>query len=151
MWKRFPPEIKARDEQTGVWAAAIAIFRPALSHYPWHDRRGRSPLLLENMIETGCRVSESFRACRIPDVPWQHAVEMSSRLPKTMCVLTLVKDGVHRRAPGGYRGLIMAVAELGARGRKRVFAPARPPKQVRRLARRRDESPARISAGRPSR
>ena len=31
-----------------------------------------------------------------PDVPWQHAVELSSRLARDDVVLTLVKDGDHR-------------------------------------------------------
>ena len=48
-----------------------------------------------------------------PDVPWQHAVELSSRLAHDDVVLTLVKDGDHRLSrPEDIERLIAAVAEF---------------------------------------
>ena len=62
MWKRFPPEIKREIEQTGAWA------RPSqYSDQPYLITRslieeGRSHLLLDNMIETGCPVRRAVAA-----------------------------------------------------------------------------------------
>ncbi|MGD0026494.1 MAG: alpha/beta hydrolase, partial [Xanthobacteraceae bacterium] len=47
------------------------------------------------------------------DVPWQHAVELTSRLACDDVVLTLVKDGDHRLSrPEDIARLIGAVAEF---------------------------------------
>src|ERR1700689_3061262 len=95
MWKRFTPEIKRELEQTGVWA------RPSqYSPEPYLVTRqlieeGRHHLLLGGMIETGCPV-RILQGVEDPDVPWQHAVELTSRLASDDVVLTLVKDGDHR-------------------------------------------------------
>jgi pimeloyl-ACP methyl ester carboxylesterase len=112
MWKRFPPEVKREIEQTGVWA------RPSqYSDQPYLITRGlieegRSHLLLENMIETGCPV-RILQGVQDPDVPWQHAVELSSRFAQDDVVLTLVKDGDHRLSrPEDIERLIAAVAEF---------------------------------------
>ena len=112
MWKRFPPEIKREIEQTGVWA------RPSqYSDQPYLITRGlieegRSHLLLDNMIETGCPV-RILQGVQDPDVPWQHAVELSSRFAQDDVVLTLVKDGDHRLSrPEDIERLIAAVAEF---------------------------------------
>ena len=112
MWKRFPPEIKREIEQTGVWA------RPSqYSDQPYLITRGlieegRSHLLLDNMIETGCPV-RILQGVQDPDVPWQHAVELSSRFAQDDVVLTLVKDGDHRLSrPEDIERLITAVAEF---------------------------------------
>ena len=112
MWKRFPPEIKREIEQAGVWA------RPSqYSDQPYLITRGlieegRSHLLLDNMIETGCPV-RILQGVQDPDVPWQHAVELSSRFAQDDVVLTLVKDGDHRLSrPEDIEGLIAAVAEF---------------------------------------
>ena len=37
-----------------------------------------------------------LQGVRDPDVPWQHAVDLVSRLARDDVVLTLVKDGDHR-------------------------------------------------------
>jgi pimeloyl-ACP methyl ester carboxylesterase len=112
MWKRFPPEIKREIEESGSWS------RPSTySPEPYPITRGlieeaRHHLLLGGMIETGCPV-RILQGVADPDVPWQHAVELTSRLARDDVVLTLVKDGNHRlsRAEDIER-LIAAVAEF---------------------------------------
>jgi pimeloyl-ACP methyl ester carboxylesterase len=112
MWKRFPPEVKREIEDTGVWA------RPSqYSDQPYPITRGlieegRRHLLLDGMIETGCPV-RILQGVRDPDVPWQHAVELTSRFARDDVVLTLVKDGDHRLSrPEDIERLIAAVAEF---------------------------------------
>jgi pimeloyl-ACP methyl ester carboxylesterase len=112
MWKRFPPEVKREIEDTGVWA------RPSeYSDEPYPITRGlieegRRHLLLGGMIETGCPV-RILQGVQDPDVPWQHAVELTSRFARDDVVLTLVKDGDHRLSrPEDIERLIAAVAEF---------------------------------------
>jgi pimeloyl-ACP methyl ester carboxylesterase len=112
MWKRFPPEAKREIEATGVWA------RPSqYSDEPYLITRnliedGRRHLLLDGMIETGCPV-RILQGVQDPDVPWQHAVELTSRFARDDVVLTLVKDGDHRLSrPEDIDRLIAAVAEF---------------------------------------
>jgi pimeloyl-ACP methyl ester carboxylesterase len=111
MWKRFPPEIKLKIEQTGIWA------RPSqYSEEPYPITRGlieegRKHLLLDGMIETGCPV-RILQGVQDPDVPWQHTVELTSRFARDDVVLTLIKDGDHRLSrPEDIERLIAAVAE----------------------------------------
>jgi pimeloyl-ACP methyl ester carboxylesterase len=111
MWKRFPPEIKLKIEQTGVWA------RPSqYSEEPYPITRGlieegRKHLLLDGMIETGCPV-RILQGVQDPDVPWQHTLELTSRFARDDVVLTLIKDGDHRLSrPEDIERLIAAVAE----------------------------------------
>jgi pimeloyl-ACP methyl ester carboxylesterase len=112
MWKRLPPAIKRELEEKGVWE------RPSeYSEEPYRITRalieeGRSHLLLGGMIETGCPV-RILQGVEDPDVPWQHAVEIVSRLASDDVVLTLVKDGDHRLSrPEDIERLITAVAEF---------------------------------------
>ena len=112
MWKRFPPEVRREIEHKGVWA------RPSqYSGEPYLITRGlieeaRNHLLLGGMIETGCPV-RILQGVQDPDVPWQHAVELSSRFARDDVVLTLVKDGDHRLSrPEDIERLIAAVAEF---------------------------------------
>jgi len=112
MWKRFTPEIKRELEQTGVWA------RPSqYSAEPYLVTRqliedGRKHLLLGGLIETGCPV-RILQGVEDADVPWQHAVELTSRLASDDVVLTLVKDGDHRLSrPEDIERLIQAVKEF---------------------------------------
>ena len=73
---------------------------------------GRNHLLLGGMIETGCPV-RILQGVQDPDVPWNHAVELTSRLAQDDVVLTLVKDGDHRLSrPEDLERLIKAVAEF---------------------------------------
>jgi pimeloyl-ACP methyl ester carboxylesterase len=112
MWKRFPSEVKRQIELNGIWA------RPSqYSEEPYPITRdlieeGRRHLLLDGMIETGCPV-RILQGVQDPDVPWQHAVELSARFARDDVVLTLVKDGDHRLSrPEDMERLIAAVAEF---------------------------------------
>jgi pimeloyl-ACP methyl ester carboxylesterase len=94
MWQRFPEKVKREIEQKGVW------HRPSDYGDPYPITRtlieeGRNHLLLGGMIETGCPV-RILQGVQDPDVPWNHAVELTSRLAQDDVVLTLVKDGDHR-------------------------------------------------------
>ena len=111
MWQRFPPAIKKEIKEKGVW------LRPSDYGEPYPITRtlieeGRDHLLLGGMIETGCPV-RILQGVQDPDVPWNHAVALTSRLAQDDVVLTLVKDGDHRlsRAEDIER-LIKAVAEF---------------------------------------
>src|SRR5579864_4451009 len=112
MWKRFTPEIKRELEDKGVWA------RPSqYSPEPYLVTRrlieeGRQHLLLGGLIETACPV-RILQGVEDPDVPWRHAVELTSRLASDDVVLTLVKDGDHRLSrPEDIERLIAAVKEF---------------------------------------
>jgi pimeloyl-ACP methyl ester carboxylesterase len=112
MWKRFTPAIKRELEENGVWA------RPSeYSPEPYLVTRqlieeGRNHLLLGGLIETGCPV-RILQGVEDADVPWQHAVELTSRLACDDVVLTLVKDGDHRLSrPEDIERLIGAMKEF---------------------------------------
>jgi pimeloyl-ACP methyl ester carboxylesterase len=114
MWKKFSPEVKRQIETTGAWE------RPSeYSVEPYLITRGliedgRRHLLLGGLIETGCPV-RILQGVQDPDVPWQHAMELSSRLARDDVVMTLVKDGDHRLSrPEDIERLIAAVQELSA-------------------------------------
>jgi pimeloyl-ACP methyl ester carboxylesterase len=95
MWQRFSPQIKQAIEQDGAWE------RPSrYGDEPYPITRelieeGRHHLLLDGMIETGCPI-RVLQGVQDPDVPWQHAVDLTARLAQDDVVLTLVKDGDHR-------------------------------------------------------
>ena len=112
MWQRFPPEIRREIEEKGAWA------RPSqYSEEPYLITRGlieegRRHLLLDGLIETGCPV-RILQGVQDPDVPWQHAVDLTARFARDDVVLTLVKDGDHRLSrPEDIERLIAAVAEF---------------------------------------
>ena len=112
MWKRFSPEVKRQIEVEGAWQ------RPSqYSEAPYAITRGliedgRKHLLLGGLIETGCPV-RILQGVKDPDVPWQHAMELSSRLSRDDVVMTLVKDGDHRLSrPEDIERLIATVAEF---------------------------------------
>jgi len=111
MWQRFPAKVKKEIEQNGVW------LRPSEYGEPYPITRalieeGRNHLLLGRMIETGCPV-RILQGVQDPDVPWNHAVELTSRLAQDDVVLTLVKDGDHRLSrPEDLARLIKAVREF---------------------------------------
>jgi len=112
MWKKFSLEVKRQIETEGAWQ------RPSqYSEAPYPITRnlieeGRKHLMLGGLIETGCPV-RILQGVQDPDVPWQHAVELSSRLARDDVVLTLVKDGDHRLSrPEDIERLIAAVAEF---------------------------------------
>ena len=111
MWQRFPAKVKKEIETEGVWA------RPSDYGEPYPITRalieeGRNHLLLGSMIETGCPV-RILQGVQDPDVPWNHAVELTSRLAQDDVVLSLVKDGDHRLSrPEDLERLIKAVGEF---------------------------------------
>ena len=112
MWQRFPAAVKREIEEKGVW------LRPSeYSEGPYPITRGliedgRNHLLLGGMIETGCPV-RILQGVLDPDVPWQHAVDLTSHLAQDDVVLTLVKDGDHRLSrPEDIERLIRAVVEF---------------------------------------
>jgi pimeloyl-ACP methyl ester carboxylesterase len=112
MWKRFPAEVQRQIAQTGAWE------RPsAYSDEPYLITRGliedgRRHLLRDSMIETGCPV-RILQGVQDPDVPWQHAVDLTARFAQDDVVLTLVKDGDHRLSrPEDIERLLAAVAEF---------------------------------------
>ena len=112
MWKKFSPEAKRQIETEGAW------LRPSqYSEAPYPVtlgliEEGRRHLLLGGLIETGCPV-RILQGVQDPDVPWQHAIELTSRLAHDDVVLTLVKDGDHRLSrPEDIERLIAAVAEF---------------------------------------
>ena len=111
MWQRFPPKVKNEIETGGVWLRPSEYGEP----YPITQRlieEGRNHLLLGGMIETGCPV-RILQGVQDPDVPWNHAVALTSRLAQDDVVLTLVKDGDHRLSrPEDIERLIKAVAEF---------------------------------------
>jgi pimeloyl-ACP methyl ester carboxylesterase len=111
MWQRFPDAVKQQLAEQGVW------LRPSEYGEPYPITRGlieegRKHLLLGGMIETGCPV-RILQGVQDPDVPWQHAVALTSRLAQDDVVLTLVKDGDHRLSrPEDLERLIKAVGEF---------------------------------------
>jgi pimeloyl-ACP methyl ester carboxylesterase len=112
MWQRFSPEIRRQIEETGAWE------RPSrYGDEPYPITRalieeGRRHLLLDGMIETGCPV-RILQGVQDPDVPWQHAVDLTARLAQDDVVLTLVKDGDHRLSrPEDIERMLAAVAEF---------------------------------------
>ena len=104
---------EAPDRDHRLLAAAVGIF----ANEPYVITRGliedgRKHLLLGGLIETGCPV-RILQGVQDPDVPWQHAMELSSRLARDDVVMTLVKDGDHRLSrPEDIERLIAAVKEL---------------------------------------
>ena len=112
MWQQFPANVRRAIERDGAWA------RPSdYSPEPYLITRrlieeGRDHLLLGDMIETGCPV-RILQGVKDPDVPWRHAVDLTSRLARDDVVLTLVKDGDHRLSrPEDLERLIRAVKEF---------------------------------------
>jgi pimeloyl-ACP methyl ester carboxylesterase len=112
MWRRFSAEIRQEIEQKGFWARPSAYGEEPYPISRDLIEEGRQHLLLGGMIETGCPV-RILQGVQDPDVPWQHAVELTSRFAQDDVVLTLVKDGDHRLSrPEDIERLLAAVAEF---------------------------------------
>jgi pimeloyl-ACP methyl ester carboxylesterase len=112
MWNQFSPAMKRDIEEKGEW------LRPSeYSEEPYPITRalieeGRQHLMLGGLIEPGCPV-HILQGVQDPDVPWQHAQELVTRLSRDDVVLTLIKDGDHRLSrPEDIERLIAAVAEF---------------------------------------
>jgi pimeloyl-ACP methyl ester carboxylesterase len=112
MWKQMSADVRRQLTQTGSWLRP-SVYDPG--GYPITRtliEEGRNHLLMGGMIETGCPV-RILQGVRDEDVPWQHAVELTSRFARDDVVLTLVKDGDHRLSrPEDIERLIVAVAEF---------------------------------------
>jgi pimeloyl-ACP methyl ester carboxylesterase len=112
MWKNFSPEVKRQIETEGSWQRPSHYSESAYPITRGLIEDGRKHLLLGGLIETGCPV-RILQGVQDADVPWQHAVELSSRLARDDVVLTLVKDGDHRLSrPEDIERLVAAVAEF---------------------------------------
>jgi pimeloyl-ACP methyl ester carboxylesterase len=112
MWKQFSPEVRREIEKTGAWQRPSQYSEEPYPITKALIEEGRDHLLLGGLIETGCPV-RILQGARDADVPWQHAVELTSRLAHDDVVLTLVKDGDHRLSrPEDIERLIAAVAEF---------------------------------------
>lgn len=116
MWKRFPPEVRRELETTGRWLRPTdydtgphVITRQLIEE-------GRNHLLLGGLIETGCPV-RILQGVQDPDVPWQHAMALVSRLARDDVVLTLVKDGDHRLSrPDDIARILHAIEDMETTG-----------------------------------
>ena len=112
MWKKFPASIKKELEDTGMWTRHSEYDPGGYQITKLLIDEGRNHLLLGSMIETGCPV-RILQGALDPDVPWQHAVELVSRLAQDDVVLTMVKDGDHRLSrPEDLERLMKVVEEL---------------------------------------
>ncbi len=112
MWKKFSPQVKRQIETEGSWQRPSQYSEGVYPITRGLIEGGRRYLLLGGLIETGCPV-RILQGVQDTDVPWQHAVELSSRLARDDVVLTLVKDGDHRLSrPEDIERLIAAVAEF---------------------------------------
>jgi pimeloyl-ACP methyl ester carboxylesterase len=112
IWKRMSPAIQKEVLDEGVWLRPSAYDEAGYPITRALIEEGRKHLLLNGMIETGCPV-RILQGVRDEDVPWQHAVELTSRFARDDIVLTLVKDGDHRLSrPEDIERLIAAVAEF---------------------------------------
>jgi pimeloyl-ACP methyl ester carboxylesterase len=112
MWQRFSPEIRRQIETTGAWERPSRYGEEPYPITRGLIEEGRAHLLLDGLIETGCPV-RILQGVADPDVPWQHAVDLTARLAQDDVVLTLVKDGDHRLSrPEDLERLLAAVAEF---------------------------------------
>jgi len=112
MWKQFSPEVRREIEKTGAWQRPSQYSEEPYPITKALIEEGRDHLLLGGLIETGCPV-RILQGVKDEDVPWQHAVELTSRLAHDDVVLTLVKDGDHRLSRSeDIERLIAAVAEF---------------------------------------
>ena len=112
MWKRFTPAIKRELAEMGVWRRPSAYSSEPYLITSQLIEEGRKHLLLGGMIETGCPV-RILQGVEDSDVPWGHAIELTSRLACDDVVLTLVKDGDHRLSrPEDIERLIRAIEEF---------------------------------------
>jgi pimeloyl-ACP methyl ester carboxylesterase len=112
MWKNFSKEARREIGENGVWYRPSEYGDP----YPITKRlieEGRNHLVLGATIDVGCPV-RILQGVQDPDVPWQHALRLSHRLPAEDVVLTMIQDGDHRLSrPQDISRIIAAIAEIG--------------------------------------
>ena len=117
LWKEFPEDVRHQIESTGRYE------RPSeYSDAPYIYTRdliedGRKHLVLGGTIDPGCPV-RILQGMQDADVPWQHVMELVSRLPVSDVTLTLIRDGDHRlsREQDIEGRLLPALAEFGIGG-----------------------------------
>jgi pimeloyl-ACP methyl ester carboxylesterase len=111
MWKGFSREARREIEENGVWHRPSEYGDP----YPITKNlieEGRGHLILGAAIDVGCPV-RILQGAQDPDVPWQHAMRLTHRLPAEDVVLTMIQDGDHRLSrPQDIARIIAAVAEM---------------------------------------
>jgi pimeloyl-ACP methyl ester carboxylesterase len=112
MWQRFSPEVRRQIEDEGAWERPSRYGETSYPITRGLIEDGRHHLLLDGLIETGCPV-RILQGVQDPDVPWQHAVDLTARLAQDDVVLTLVKDGDHRLSrPEDLERMLAVVAEF---------------------------------------
>jgi len=112
MWKQFSPAIKRDIETKGEWIRPSEYDSGGYPITRGLIEDGRKHLMLGHLIEPGCPV-HILQGVQDPDVPWQHAQELVTRLSRDDVVLTLIKDGDHRLSrPEDIERLIAAVKEF---------------------------------------
>jgi len=112
MWRRLPKPVKREIEEKGVWMRPSAYGEEPYPITKGLIEDGREHLILGGLIENRCPV-HILQGVQDPDVPWQHAIELVSRLSSDDVVLTLIKDGDHRLSrPEDIERLIAAVKEF---------------------------------------
>jgi pimeloyl-ACP methyl ester carboxylesterase len=111
MWKAFSAEIRDEIMSKGVWHRPSAYGDPQpITRRLIED--GRQNLVLTGSINTGCPI-RILQGAQDPDVPWQHAFELTHRLPSEDVVLTMIQDGDHRLSrPQDIARLLATVTEL---------------------------------------
>ena len=111
MWKGFSREARREIEEKGIWHRPSDYGDP----YPITKNlieEGRNHLILGAAIDVGCPV-RIVQGAQDPDVPWQHAMRLTHRLPAEDVVLTMIQDGDHRLSrPQDIARIIAAVAEM---------------------------------------
>lgn len=112
MWKKMQPKVRKEIEENGFWLRPSEYDPGGYKITRALIEEGRKHLLLGGLIETGCPV-RILQGVKDEDVPWQHAMELSSRLAQDDVVMTLVKDGDHRLSrPEDLERMIAAVKEF---------------------------------------
>jgi len=111
MWKAFSQQIRDEIMTKGVWHRPSDYGRSQpITRKLIED--GRRNLVLTGSITTGCPV-RILQGAKDPDVPWQHAFELTHRLPSEDVVLTMIQDGDHRLSrPQDIARLLATITEL---------------------------------------
>ena len=95
MWPNLTPAQKRQIESEG-FLQEPSRYSPEPDIYTrvlFED--GRRNLVMESEVVTHCPV-HIIQGRLDPDVPWQHAVELASRMASENVTMTLVPDGDHR-------------------------------------------------------
>lgn len=94
-WQRFPEEVRAEIERTGVYNRPSAYDDGDYPITRTLIEEGRTHLIRDTPFDPGAPV-RILHGCRDPDVPWQHSIALLHLLSSDDVELTLIKDGEHR-------------------------------------------------------